>query len=110
MHAIAVTPPLPQVKCVMVMESGSSLNVSWTGIANISMNKLSYIVRYSTNSSNETDPPSDATKKLGIMVTSTTLTGLQSNTIYVWVAAETLDSGIQGPYSRRVSLNKGKVI
>ena len=102
-------PPLPeisppsQVQGVMLSGSGTSLTVSWTAVTDPMYNIL-YVVRYSTDSGTETDPPSDAMKKSGITATSTTLTGLQSGTTYyVWVAAEILGAGVQGNYSMRVS-------
>ena len=68
------------------------------------MYMILYIVRYSTDRGTETDPSSDAMKRSGIDDTSTTLTGLQSGTTYyVWVAAEILGAGIQGPYSMRIT-------
>ena len=83
--------------------SETSLTVSWTAV-NDPMYNILYIVKYSTDSGTETDPPSDAMKRSGITATSTTLTGLQSNTTYyVWVAAEILGAGVQGTYSVRVS-------
>ena len=86
----------------MLTGSGSSLTVSWTAVTDPMYNIL-YIVRYSTDSGTETDPPSDAMKRSGITATSTTLTGLQSGTTYyVWVAAEILGAGVQGPYSMRM--------
>ena len=96
--------PTPsQVQGVMLTGSGTSLTVSWTAVTH-QMYNISYIVRYSTKPGTETDPPSDATKRPGITATSTTLTGLQSGTTYyVWVAAEILGAGVQGPYSMRVS-------
>ena len=92
----------------MVTENGTSLTVSWNAVSDPMYNIL-YVVRYSTNSGNQTDPPSNAMKRSGIADTSTTLTGLQSDTIYyVWVAAEILGAGVQGPYSRR-ALSGGDV-
>ena len=104
-------PPLPeisppsQVQGVMLTENGTSLTVSWTAVTGTdSMYAIGYVVRYSTDSGTETDPPSDAIKRSGINATSTTLTGLQSGTTYyVWVAAEILGAGVQGPYSMKVS-------
>ena len=87
----------------MLTGSGTSLTVSWTAVTD-PMNNILYVVRYSTKSGTETGPPSDAMKRSGITATSTTLTGLQSGTTYyVWVAAEILGAGVQGPYSMRVS-------
>ena len=107
-------PPVPeifppsQVQGIMLTQSGTSLNVSWTTVTypiyNNMTYKILYVVRYSTDRGTETDPPSDAMKRSGITATSTTLTGLQSGTTYyVWVAAEILGAGVQGPYSMRVS-------
>ena len=84
------------------------MNVSWTALTvpkyNNVVKKILYVVRYSTDSSNETDPPSDAMKRSGITNASTTLTQLLSNTTYyVWVAAEILGAGVQGPYSMKVA-------
>ena len=95
----------------MVTRSGTSLTVSWTAVTVTDPKyKLLYVVRYSTDRGNETDPPSDAMKRSGISARSTTLTGLQLDTIYyVWVAAEILGAGVQGPYSTRV-FNKGYLI
>ena len=85
----------------MVTRNGTSLTVSWNAVTDPMYNIL-YVVRYSTNSGNQIDPPSNAMKRSGIADTSTTLTGMQSGTIYyVWVAAEILGAGVQGPYSRR---------
>ena len=103
-------PPLPeisppsQVQGVMFC-NGISLNVSWTAVAGTdSKYAIDYVVKYSTDSGTETDPPSDAMKRSGITATSTTLTGLQLNiTYYVWVAAEILGAGVLGNYSVRVS-------
>ena len=93
----------------MLTENGTSLTVSWTAVTDPMYNIL-YVVRYSTDRGTETDPPSDAMKRSGITATSTTLTGLQSGTTYyVWVAAEILGAGVQGPYSMR-ALNGGEVI
>ena len=72
--------------------------------------KILYVMRYSINHGNETDPPSDAMKRSGITNTSTTVTltqFLSNTTYYVWVAAEILGAGVQGNYSMRVN---GKVI
>ena len=92
----------------MVTGNGTSLTVSWNAVTDPMYNIL-YVVRYSTDSGNQTDPPSNAMKRSGIADTSTTLTGLQSDTIYyVWVAAEILGAGVQGPYSRR-ALSGGDV-
>ena len=99
-------PPLPeisppsQVQGVMFC-NGTSLNVSWTAVTGTDPKyAIGYVVRYSTDSGTETDPPSDAMKRSGITDTSTTLTELQPNTTYyVWVAAEILGAGVQGPYS-----------
>ena len=97
-----VTTP-SQVQGVRLTQSGTSLTVSWTAVIN-PMYNISYVVRYSTKPGTETDPPSDAMKTPGIIATSATLTGLQPNTTYyVWVAAEILGAGVQGPYSMRVS-------
>ena len=113
-------PPLPeisppsQVQSVILSGSGTSLNVSWTAVTDPIMYKILYVVRYSTEKGNETDPPSDAMKRSGITATSTTLTGLQSGTTYyVWVAAEIIGAGVQGPYSMRVvnsKMLKGSII
>ena len=93
----------------MISGSGTSLTVSWTAVTDPKY-KILYIVRYSTDRGTETDPPSDAMKRSGISARSTTLTGLQLDTIYyVWVAAEILGAGVQGPYSTRV-FNKGYLI
>ena len=80
------------------------MTVSWTAVTGTdSMYAIGYVVRYSTDSGTETDPPSDAMKRSGITDTSTTLTGLQSGTTYyVWVAVEILGAGVQGPYSMRM--------
>ena len=113
LHFITETPPpLPaipvpaQVEGITLTRSGTSLNVSWTAVTGTDpMYKILYVVRYSTDST-ETDPPSDAMKRSGITATSTTvtLTDLQSGTTYyVWVAAEILGAGVQGPYSMRIS-------
>ena len=95
----------------MLTESGTSLTVSWTAVTGTDPKyAIGYVVRYSTDSDTETDPPSDAMKRSGITATSTTLTGLQSGTTYyVWVAAEILGAGVQGSYSTR-ALNGGEVI
>ena len=87
------------------------MTVSWTTVTGIdSKYVIGYVVRYSTDRGTETDPPFDAMKRSGITATSTTLTGLQSGTTYyVWVAAEILGAGVQGPYSTR-ALNGGEVI
>ena len=96
-----ITPP-SQVQGVMLSGSGTSLTVSWTAVTD-PIYVILYVVRYSTDSGTETDPPFDAMKRSGITDTSTTLTGLQSGTTYyVWVAAEILGTGVQGPYSMRV--------
>ena len=96
-----ITPP-SQVQGVMLSGSGTSLTVSWTAVTD-PMYDILYVVRYSTDRGTETDPPSDAMKRSGITATSTTLTGLQSGTTYyIWVAAEILGTGIQGPYSMRI--------
>ena len=89
----------------MLSGSGTSLNVSWTVVTGTDPKyAIGYVVKYSTDSGTETDPPSDAMKRSGITATSTTLTGLQSGTTYyVWVAAEILGAGVQGSYSMRVS-------
>ena len=95
-----ITPP-SQVQGVTLSGSGTSLTVSWTAVTN-PMYAIGYVVKYSTDSGTETDPPSDAMKRSGITATSTTLTGLQSGTTYyVWVAAEILGAGVQGNYSVR---------
>ena len=97
-----ITPP-SQVQGVMLNGSETSLTVSWTAVTD-PMYDILYVVKYSTDSGTETDPPSDAMKRSGITATSTTLTGLQSGTTYyVWVAAEILGAGVQGIYSVRVS-------
>ena len=86
--------------------------LEWTAVTGIDPSyNILYVVRYSTDRGNETDPPSDAIKRSGITATSTKLTGLQSDitTYYVWVAAEILGAGVQGPYSTRV-LYGGEVI
>ena len=97
--------PLPsQVQGVMLTQSVTSLTVSWTAVTH-QMYDILYVVRYSTDSGTEKDPPSDAMKRSGITDTSTTLspTGLQSNTTYyVWIAAEIRGAGVQGPYSMRM--------
>ena len=96
-----ITPP-SQVQGVMLSGSGTSLTVSWTAVTD-PMYDILYVVRYSTDRGTETDPPSDAMKRSGIADTSITLTGLQSGTTYyVWVAAEILGAGVQGPYSMRM--------
>ena len=98
---VPVIPPPSQVQGVMIARNRTSLTVSWTAVTD-PMYAILYVVRYSTNSSTRTDPPSDAMKKSGISATLTTLTGLQSDTTYyVWVAAEILGAGVQGPYSKR---------
>ena len=105
--------PVPsQVQDVKLSGSGTSLTISWTAVTGTDpMYKILYVVRYSPNCGNETDPPSDATKRSGITATSTTLTGLQLNTTYyVWVAAEILGAGVQGPYSMRKSKADGNVL
>ena len=96
----------------MLTGSGTSLTVSWTAVTHQIMYKILYVVRYSTKRGTETDPPSDATKRSGITATSATLTGLQSGTTYyVWVAAEILGAGVQGPYSMRSTVSsRGEVI
>ena len=107
--ATVTPPPVPvisppsKVQGVMVTQSGTSLTVSWTAVTVTDPKyKLLYVVRYSTDSGTQTDPPSDAIKRSGIRSTSSTLTGLQPNTTYyVWVAAEILGAGVQGPYSTR---------
>ena len=101
---VPVIPPPSQVQGVMVTRSGTSLTVSWTAVTVTDPKyAILYVVRYSTDSGTRTDPPSDAMKRSGIRSTSTTLTGLQSNTTYyVWVAAEILGAGVQGPYSTRL--------
>ena len=99
--SVPVISPPSQVQGVMLSGSGTSLTVSWTVVTGTA---IGYVVRYSTDSGTETDPPFDAMKRSGITATSTTLTGLQSGTTYyVWVAAEILGAGVQGPYSMRVS-------
>ena len=106
---VPVIPPPSQVQDVMLAQSGTSLTVSWTAVTD-PMYDILYVVRYSTDSGTETDPPSDAMKRSGITATSTTLTGLQSGTTYyVWVAAEILGAGVQGPYSMR-ALNRGELV
>ena len=92
----------------MLSGSGTSLNVSWTAVTNHDpAHTILYVVRYSTDRGTETDPPCNAIKRSGITATSTTLTGLEPNTTYyVWVAAEILGAGVQGPYIRR-SYNNG---
>ena len=107
--ATVTPPPVPvisppsQVQGVMITRSGTSLTVSWTAVTVTDPKyAILYVVRYSTDYGTQTDPPSDAMKKSGISATSTTLTGLQLDTIYyVWVAAEILGAGVQGPYSTR---------
>ena len=98
--------PPPQVQGIMLTQSGTSLNVSWTAVTHdhdSSKYKILYVVQYSTKCGTETDPPSDAMKRSGITNTSTMLTGLEPNTTYyVLVAAEILGAGVQGPYSIRV--------
>ena len=88
----------------MLSGSRSSLTVSWTAVTGTgSKYAIGYVVRYSTDRGNETDPPYDAIKRSGITATLTTLTGLESGiTYYVWVAAEILGAGVQGPYSMRI--------
>ena len=105
--ATVTPPPVPvisppsQVQGVMVTRNRTSLTVSWTAVTD-PMYGILYVVRYSTDRGTETDPPSDAMKRSGISATSSTLTGLQSGTIYyVWVAAEILGAGVQGPHSTR---------
>ena len=79
------------------------LTVPWTAVTDPIMYNILYVVRYSTDRGNETDPPSDAMKRSGITATSTTLTGLQSSTTYyVWVAAEIIGAGVQGTYVHTV--------
>ena len=96
-----------QVQGVTLSGSGTSLTVSWTAVTGTA---IGYVVRYSTDSGTETDPPSDAMKRSGITATSTTLTGLQSGTTYyVWVAAEILGAGVQGPYSM-IMPNPGNLV
>ena len=59
-----------------------------------------YVVSYSTDRGIKT-----GMKRSGITDTSTTLTELEPNTTYyVWVAAEILGAGVQGPYSMRISI------
>ena len=89
----------------MLTENGTSLTVSWTAVTGTDPKyAIGYVVRYSIDRGTETYPPSDAMKKSGITATSTTLTGVQSGTTYyVWVAAEILGAGVQGPYSMKVS-------
>ena len=84
-----------------------SLTVSWTALANPKYNNIAYVIlyviSYSVNSGNETDPPSDAMKISGITDASIALNKIQSNTTYYfWVAAEILGAGVQGSYSVRV--------
>ena len=95
----------------MLTKIGTSMNISWTAVTGTgSKYAIGYVVRYSTKSSTTTDPPSDAMMRSGIIDTSTTLTGLQSGTTYyVWVAAEVIGAGVQGPYSVRVS-SGGEII
>ena len=84
----------------MLTGSGTYLTISWTAVTGTA---IGYVVRYSTDRGTETDPPFDAIKRSGITATSTTLIGLQSGTTYyVWVAAEILGAGVQGPYSMRM--------
>ena len=99
-----ITPP-SQVQGVMLSGNGTSLTVSWTAVTGTDPKyAIGFVVRYSTDRGTETDPPSDAMKRSGITDTTTTLTGLHSGTTYyVWVAAEILGAGVQGPYSMRVS-------
>ena len=100
--AVPVISPPSQVQGVMVTQSGTSSTVSWTAVLTDPKYNILYVVRYSTDSGTRTDPPSDAMKRSGITATSTTLTGLQPDTIYyVWVAAEILGAGVQGSYSTR---------
>ena len=98
-----ITPP-SQVQGVMLSGSGTSLTVSWTAVTGTDPKyAIGFVVRYSTDRGTETDPPSDAMKRSGITATSITITGLQSGTTYyVWVAAEILGTGVQGPYSVRM--------
>ena len=99
--------PLPSpVQGVMLTRNETSLNVSWTTVTypiyNNMTYKILYVVWYSNKCGIETDPPFDAMKRSGITATSTTLTGLEPNTTYyVWVAAEILAAGVQGPYGMR---------
>ena len=84
------------------------MTVSWIALANPEHNniryKILYVVRYSIISGNETDPPSNATKRSGITDASIVLNGIQSNTTYyVWIAGEILGAGVQGPYSMKVA-------
>ena len=91
----------------MLTRNRTSSTVSWTAVTGTDPKyAIVYVVRYSADNGTETDPPSDAMKRSGITDTSTTLTGLQSNTTnyYVWVAAEILGAGVQGPYSMRTSI------
>ena len=76
-----------------------TLIASWNGPVDI---KLTYTVWYSTSSGTTTEPPSGASTVSGITGTSTTLIGLQGDTVYyIWVA--TVTSYGQGPYTRRVT-------
>ena len=102
-------PPPSLVQGVILTENGTSLTVSWTAVTGTA---IGYVVRYSTDSGTETDPPSNAMKRSGITATLTTLTGLQSGTTYyVWIAAEILGAGVQGPYSMRSTVSsRGEVI
>ena len=76
-----------------------SLNVSWCGTCGVT-----YIVRYSTSSGTISEPPSGAANVSVTNGNSTLLTELSlGTTYYVWVAAVLVSSGIQGPYSNRVS-------
>ena len=101
--AVTVISPPSQVQNVMITKNGTSLTVSWTPVSD-PVHVLLYVVRYSTDSGTETEPPPDAMKRSGITDTSTILTGLESNTTYfVWVSAEIRGAGVQGPYSLSVS-------
>ena len=104
--AVPVIPPPPQVQDVIVTGSGTSLTVSWTAVTvTKKIYRILYVVRYSTDSGTETDPPTDAMKLSGISAVATTLTELQSDaTYYVWVAAEIGGAGVQGAYSMRASI------
>ena len=82
-----------------VSDGSPSLTVSWTAVSG---SGITYTVRYSTGSGNETEPPSGASTQSGIAGTSTTLSGLTQGTMYyIWVSA--VSSDVQGPYSTRVS-------
>ena len=104
-------PPPSQVERVMLTGNGTSLTVSWTAVTGTDPKyAIGYVVRYSSKSQSQTEPPFNAMKRSGITDTSTTLNRLQSGTTYyVWVAAEILGAGVQGPYSMRRMI-KGNLI